>query len=463
VPNEKQSRSVFGIPVLVRSQHEQASGSTGFAVLRVVVAGFHFAKNCVVEIRLTTFLLSKSRRYPDPHSSAENLIKMNQTLSEKLCDSTEESSAPQSPSTSSKPKTSISSKAGDKKQETDKSSTETPEENAQRLKEKRNKKEKDSKVRKGVDKAEQQQKLDIAEKVICTSFSSENVPQAADIDSNWSDDDSMDVSTMMDLHYGQQGKSTRQYQQEDLDGSLTKDYANVSTPEMISRNEKETLVCMVKTLRRRLEEVESENRQLNEKNSACNAQLEEQIAYREELNGVQKELEQLRCERDRAIYRAGELTIESGKVSESYDRVAESKVVIEQMRRMLQISLTQQSSSAHVCSVSKKMDRRSGVSTSFSSSPISLGFRKLGSLLRFRNKYDDKTVVSTYDDDCILDPTEDNTSVGSEDIFYLEPTEFAEQPSVAFFIDNLNCSSDQLRNRRLLNVGLNLDPPKNKK
>jgi hypothetical protein len=238
----------------------------------------------------------------------------------------------------------------------------------------------------------------------------------------------------------------------DLDGSLANDSANVSTPETMSPNEKETLVCMVNTLRRRLEEVESENRQLNEKNSACNAQLEEQIAYREELNGVQKELKQLRRERDRAIYRAGELSIESGKVSESYDRVAESKVVIEQMRMMLQISLTQQSSSANVCSVSKKMGR-SGVSTGL---PISLGFRKLGSFLGFRSKkYGDKTVVSTYDDDCMLDPTEDNTSVCSDDDFDLERIDFTEpHSSVAFFTDNLNCSSDQLRNRRLLNVGL---------
>jgi hypothetical protein len=316
-------------------------------------------------IRLTTFLLS------NPHSPTDNLIKMSQTLSEKLYDTSDE--------------------------------------------------------------------------MVCKSLSSENATQAADIDSDRSDDDSMDLSAKMDVHFGQQGKSNRQYQPENLDGSLTNDYANVSTPETMSPNEKETLMCMVKTLRRRLEEVESENRDLKENNSACNAQLEEQIACREELNG---ELEQLRRERDRAIHRAGELTIESGKVSESYDRVVESKVVIEEMRRMLQISLTQQSSLANVCSVSKKMDRGSGMSNNFSGLPISLGFRKLGSLLGFRNKYDD-TFVSTYDDDCMLDPTEDNSSVSSEDTFDSERT--------AFFIDNLNCSSDQLRNRRLLNVGLNLD------
>jgi hypothetical protein len=302
---------------------------------------------------------------------------------------------------------------------------------------------------------------DTSDEMVCKSLSSENLTQAADIDSNWSDDDSMDVSAKMDLHFGQQVKSNRQYQQENLDGSLTNDYANVSSPETMSPNEKETLVCMVKTLRRRLEEVESENRHLNEKNFACNAQLEEKIAYREELNGVQKELEQLRREGDRAIHRAGELTIESGKVSESYGRVAESKGVIEEIRRMLQISSAQQSSSAYVCRVPKKMDQRSGMSTSFSGLPISFGFRKLGSLLSFRNKYEDTTVESTYDDDCMLDPTEDNTmcSVGSEDNFDSERTDLAEpHSSVVFFINNLNCSSDQLRNRRLLNVDLNLDP-----
>jgi hypothetical protein len=123
-----------------------------------------------------------------------------------------------------------------------------------------------------------------------------------------------------------------------------------------------------------------------------------------------------------------------------------------------------------VRSVSKKLDRRSGMS-SFSALPISLGFRKLGSLLSFRNKNDDKTLVSTYDDDCMLDLTEDNTSVGSEDLsdlertlFDLERTDFAEtHSSVTFFSDNLNCSSDQLHNRRLLKMDLMLDPSKNKK
>jgi hypothetical protein len=134
------------------------------------------------------------------------------------------------------------------------------------------------------------------------------------------------------------------------------------------------------------------------------------------------------------------------------------KVIIEQLRRMLQ---AQQSSSANACSVSKKTNRRSGMS-SFSGLPISLGFRKLGSILGFRNKDDDKTVASTFDDDCMLDPTEDNTSsVGSEE--YLEQTAFAEQASVAFFTDNRKCSSAQLHNRRLLNMHLILDPPKNKK
>jgi hypothetical protein len=140
-----------------------------------------------------------------------------------------------------------------------------------------------------------------------------------------------------------------------------------------------------------------------------------------------------------------ELTIESGKVSESYDRVAESKVVIEQLREMLQTSLTQQSSSASVCRVSKKVNRRSSI-PSFSDR---IGFRKLGSLMGFSNKNDDRTVVSTCDDDSMLDPTEDNAGVGLEDVLDLEQVEFAEQHSMVFFTDNLNCSSDQLYNRRL--------------
>jgi hypothetical protein len=442
---------------------------------------------------------------------------MNQTLSEKLYVTRDETCAPKSPSISSKPKSSGSFKAGDKKQKTgdsstetleekekrrrvrkdkkhkrkekeskSKYSTETPEEKAQRRSEEKNenkndkkeskdKESEDSNLQKGDDKAEQrQQKLDIAEKLQCKSLGSNNVTQAADIDSYRSDDDddddNMNMSVMVVPHWGQQVKSSSQHQQENSGGWLTYDDAGVFTQETVLPNENESLMCMVKTLRRRLEEVESENRQLTEMNSAYSTQLEEQLAYRKELNGVQEEVEQLRHQRDEAIYRAGELTIESGKVSESYDRVAESKVVIEQMRRMIQTSLTQQSTSASVRGVSKKLDRRSGMS-SFSALPISLGFRKLGSLLRFRNKNDDKTLVSTYDDDCMLDPTEDNTSVGSEDLsdlertlFDLERTDFAEpHSSVAFFSDNLNCSSDQLHNRRLLRMDVMLDPPKNKK
>jgi hypothetical protein len=193
---------------------------------------------------------------------------------------------------------------------------------------------------------------------------------------------------------------------ESLNGSFTNDYASFFIQKAMLPNEKENLICMVKMLHRRLEEVE--------------------------------------------------LAIESGKVSESYDRVAESKVVIEQLREMLQTSLTHQSPSASVHSVSKIVDRRSTLSDR-------IGFRKLGALLGFRNKNDDKTVVSTDDDYCMLDPTEDNTSVGSEDVLDLEQTTLREQPSVVFFIDNLNCSSDQLHNRRLLKINLILDPLKNNK
>jgi hypothetical protein len=477
---------------------------------------------------------------------------------------------------------------------------ETPEEKAQRRKErKENKKEKkngekerDSKVQKKDEKAEQQQKLDISEKLQCRSLSSENVTQATDVDSYLSDDGSMHVSVMMDPHFGEQV--------EILDGSLTDDHAS----------EEETLMCMVNTLRRRLEEVESENRQLNENNMGMQAleiqliraeeQLEHaaeekhdlstrihaleealvvqeteldntpvtvkpiifeagpigmllgttvndqacrvdgfvdggpddpsqarksgkiqmgdvivsvngivpdsyedtidllkeggtrvivfrggtqddnydddylstegtddglvlfdemkkfkkddkkekeaendkkidslqlQLAYHEELAVVKEELNQLRHERDRAIDKASELTIESGKckdeVSKAYDRVAECQVVIEQLRAMLLDYSTQQSSSASVCSVSKPMDLRSSI-PSISGLPLSIGWRKLGSLWGNINKNDDKLIMSTYDDDCMLDTTEDNTSVASEEDWELEQIDTPTQPSVAF-------------------------------
>jgi hypothetical protein len=196
---------------------------------------------------------------------------MNQTLSEKLYDTSDESSAPKSPSISFKPKASGSLKAGDRKQKTDNSSIETPEEKEMRKRERKDKKErskekeskskdstetpeekakrrseekndddkkenkdkesKDSKVQKGDGKAEQrQQKLDIAEELQCKSLGSNNVTQAADIDSYWSDDDdSMNMSVMVAPHWGQQVKSSTQYQQENSDGWLTYDDARVST------------------------------------------------------------------------------------------------------------------------------------------------------------------------------------------------------------------------------------------
>jgi hypothetical protein len=435
----------------------------------------------------------------------------------------------------------------DKKEKESKSkdSTETPEEKAQRRKErKENKKDKknkrDSQIQKKDDKA---QKLDIAEKLQCRSLGSENVTQATDVDSDWSDDGSMQFD------------------------------------------------ILVKTLRRRLEEVESENRQLNEKNIAMQAleiqliraeeQLEhaakekndfshriyaleqaladqkteldntpvtmkpitfeagpigmllgttindqacrvdgfvdggpddpsqarksgkiqmgdvivsvngivpdsyedaidllkeggtreivfrsgtqdddydddylstdgiddgliisdekndKKLAYHEELAVVQEQLNQLRHERDMAIDRASELTIQSGnckaKLSESYERVAECKVVIEQLRASLLDHSTQQSSSASVCSVPKKMDLRSGT--------LSIGLKKLGSLWGNRNKNGDKMVMSTYDDDCMLDLTEDNTSVASEEEGWdLEQIDIPHNPSWEF-VENLNCST----------------------
>jgi hypothetical protein len=462
----------------------------------------------------------------------------------------------------------------------------------------------DSKIQKEDDKAGQQQKLDVAENLQCRSLGTENVTQATDIDSNWSDDDSMDVSTMMDLHYGEQV--------EILGGSLTDDHASVFTQETMLHNEKENLIRTISTLRRRVEEVESENRQLNERNNAmqalqiqliraeeqlehakeekhdfstrihaleqalvvqetelddtpvtmkpiifeagpigmllgttvndqacrvdgfvdggpddpsqarksgkiqmgdvivsvngivpdsyedtidllkeggtreivfrsgtkdddyhddylstddiddgltlsvdggeneakkdskidsftddaeraCSAQL--QLSYHEKLAAVREELGQLRRERDRAIDKASELTITSKKckaeVSESDDRVAGCKVVIEQLRALLLVYSTQQSSSTSVCSVSKTTDLRSSM-PSISGLPLSIGLRKLGSLWGNRNKYDDKFVMSTYDDDCMLDLTEDNTSVASEEGWDLEQIDVPTQPSVAF-------------------------------
>jgi hypothetical protein len=228
-------------------------------------------------------------------SHADNLIEMNQTLSDNLLrDTGDESSVPQSPSRSSKPKSSGSSKAGDTKTKEDKSSTETPKENkrrkdnkerkkakeekkekeskkssdstetpqekAKRRKERKDKKEKKentskrSKSRKSDGTAEQQQKLNTSEELQCRSLGFEDVTQAStDTDSLWSGD-----------------------------------YA--FTLETLSPNEKENLLRMIKTLRRRVDEVESENRHLNEKNTAMHDlethlnQAEEQLEYATEEN-----------------------------------------------------------------------------------------------------------------------------------------------------------------------------------
>lgn len=79
----------------------------------------------------------------------------------------------------------------------------------------------------------------------------------------------------MDPHFGQQVNPSWKYQQENVDGSfssVTSEYASVSTQEEMLQNEKENLFCI--GLRRRLEEVETENRRLlNEKNSAYNTRL----------------------------------------------------------------------------------------------------------------------------------------------------------------------------------------------
>jgi hypothetical protein len=169
---------------------------------------------------------------------------------------------------------------------------------------------------------------------------------------------------------------------------------------------------------------------------AHHVQVEQQLAYREELDAIQEEVDLLRHERDEAIGRAITLSMETAtlkaEVSESCDHVTECKVVIEQLRTLWQNSLAQQSSSASVCSVSKKMDRRPSTSSvsSFSGLPISIRMNTLGSLWGFGNKDDDKSIVSNYDEDCMLDQTEDNTDASEED-WDLEETKVSEQ-SVVF-------------------------------
>jgi hypothetical protein len=63
----------------------------------------------------------------------------------------------------------------------------------------------------------------------------------------------------------------------------------------------------------------------------------------------------------------------------------------------------------------------------------------------------------------MLDPTDDSNSISSEYVLELEQAKVGEQASVVYFTDNLNCSSDQLYNHRLLKAGLILDSPKRKK
>lgn len=82
------------------------------------------------------------------------------------------------------------------------------------------------------------------------------------------------------------------------------------------------------TLRKRnLEEIE---------NTADSAVGDEELAYREELDAVQEELELMRHERDGAIDRAIKSKIETAKlkaeVSDSCDRVTEYEVEIEHLR-----------------------------------------------------------------------------------------------------------------------------------
>jgi hypothetical protein len=189
--------------------------------------------------------------------------------------------------------------------------------------------------------------------------------------------------------------------------------------------------------RKLLEAERTVNSVVGDAELACHAQVEQQLAYREELDAVQEEVELLRHERDEAIGRAITLSMETAalkaEVSDSSDRVTECKIVIEQLRTLTQNKSMQQSSSASVCSVSKKMDRRTSTSSvsSFSGLPISIRLNTIGSLWGYGNKDDDKSIVSKYDDDCMLDQTEDNTD-GSEEDWDLEQTEFPEQASVLF-------------------------------
>jgi hypothetical protein len=64
--------------------------------------------------------------------------------------------------------------------------------------------------------------------------------------------------------------------------------------------------------------------------------------------------------------------------------------------------------------------------SSFPALPISIGLSSLSSLWGFSNKDDGKSIVSNYDDDCMLDQTEDNNEEGSKEDWDLEQTDFPE-------------------------------------
>jgi hypothetical protein len=261
-------------------------------------------------------------------SLQDNLIAMNQTLHENLYDTGDESSvatAPQSSSRSiksSKSKSSGSSKAAEKHTSKKvKSSTETPEERAQRKKLKKEKKEKESKSKesktitktetpeekeqrrkekkeKKRKKAKKEKKKEKKEKSKDSKDrkgdKKKKQQQAADDDSCWSDDDSMSSSVMSGSY------SIRQHQHQPMlsmshdvsDDDCTDDDNSVFTheTEQISPKKQQSLLRLVKTLRRKVDEVESENRRLNESNSAMHHlemqlnKAEEQLEYATEEN-----------------------------------------------------------------------------------------------------------------------------------------------------------------------------------
>jgi hypothetical protein len=338
---------------------------------------------------------------------------MNQTLSEHLYHHTgDESSAPQSPSRNSKPKSSGSSKAGDKHTKKEKSSTETPEE-----KEKRKSEQKDKKDRKK-DKEESKEKES-------KSKDSTETPEE---------------------------KTQRRKEKKD------------KKEKKENKEDNKNLKRTIKTLRRRVEEVESKNRLLSEENGAMQDletklnQAEEQLEYATEENlefstrvhALEHALVEQETELDNALTlilhndqaRQEHDLLDAGKTTNPFFSILkELKAVrgeLEQLKQEHGTAVDKATKvSIQLAELKAETDESRGqlteshalvaigiskLGSSVSGLPISIGMSKLGSALwRFSNKDDDKSVVANYEDDC----TEDNTSESSED-------DFTEQHSVAF-------------------------------